>query len=310
MWIGIEKAICCQIFGACIALCISTTYANEGSKYTSEYAWRNVKEVSQRLVPVWNNQIKSAVKFTNKQGYNIDELGLEVSQNCNWEPSYDPAKEPPRVEYGLPLLLLSQHLQQAYLLYLFDETLLLDPQDVDDYAQKVLAPILRFEQKQCSDTIEGDKTRITSNIPTILAGKFSEAKYKKKLQVLESRPEVVLNSDFIAGFPIFFALLHEAGHFALHTNKTAQSLNTELEADTFAVEIFKKNEVSPTLGIGHIVLFYFNKNQSSDLGCRITRIAHADNVGFETFQHRLGHYARGQYQRLRSHYRTKYANAC
>ena len=297
-----------------IALSLPITAAlgqSDGTrKFTREYALQSAKGIARRMVPVWNNQIKEAVRHTRLQGFDIDRLDLRVSETCNWEPHYDANKSPPGVEYGLPLLLMSQYLQQAYLLYFFDRDAKLEPADIDNYAKNVLVPILQEEQERCLNSIAGDDSRLGRNIPSILAGKISVAGYRRKLQALQRQPEARLNADFIAGFPIFFALLHEAGHYVFHTKNTEQSLETEIEADAFAVRTFVANKVSPTLGIGHLVLSHFNRDTKQDLGCRIAIIAASDRVGLETFNHPPGRYAQAQFSRLKAHYRSNYGGPC
>ena len=295
-----------------LLLLVNGAFANspEQRNIRTEKLWAEIEQISLRLSDVWEKEIKAAVRYVDTQSRKIDDLSLTISVTCDWQPHLELNQNTPRVVYGQPLILVSQYLQQAILLYLFDDKLSLQPAQIDDYVQNVLAPIIRRERKKCTRGLLGNKSKMESAVPSILHGKLDPSAYAQKLSSLGKRNIVRINADLVAALPIFYALLHEAGHHVLGHQEKDKNSNFESEADRFASRVFSGNRLSSTLGIGHLQLFYFGQNRDTQLACRIAKIAKHDQVGKETFLKPPGHFALSQFAKLRDFYVTSYGSNC
>jgi len=302
----------CIITPLILLLLVNSAFAKSSDQRTirTEKLWAEIEQISLRLSDVWNKEIKAAIRFVYIRSNNVDDLDLTISRTCDWQPHLEFNQGAPRVVYGQPLILVSQYLQQAILLYLFDDKLSLQPAQIDEYVQNVLAPIVRHERKKCTRGLLGNKSRMESAVPSILHGKLDPSAYTQKLNNLRERDIVRVNADLVAGLPIFYALLHEAGHYALNHESKEWNSNFESEADKFASRVFAGNSLSVILGIGHLQLFYFGQYRDLQLRCRIAKIAINDRVGKETFLMPPSHFTLSQFNKLRDFYVNSYGLNC
>lgn len=290
---------------------LQTLNAQE-TQFSNPQLQQFLMQLSTRLNSVWEKEIKDGINEVPAYKGSADNLRLHVTDTCNWSPHYDGDVDPPTINYGKPLLLVSLYLQQAYLIYLLDENSSIVPSKISSYIESTLAPILDVEKSRCARSSQGNAVPFSTNVPSILSGEMTPSQYQRYLAELQQLPNAKIIADFIAAETIFFVLTHEAGHHYARISGLATSKNTEEMADEFASIVFAKNKLSTTLAMGQLELFYFDASLLSgkNIRCRIATVVKNDSQINDTFSVRVSSGVVNRIRQLKSFYIKEYGNDC
>lgn len=298
------------VFLMSILMC--TNAFSQTTTFSNEQVNQFINTMAGRLSPVWEENLKPGINLVPGYAGSAKELRLEITDTCNWSPSYNPDDSHPTISIGKPLLLVSQYLQQAYLIYFLDADQKVMPTDIERYINNSLIPILDNEKSRCNRAKRGETVPFGSNIPSILHGRLTVQAYETYLSKLLQLPHAQTIADFIAANPIFYILLHEAGHHYEFQNGSSREENTEFKADQFANNVFDENEISSTIAMGQLQLFYFEATSGSakKIRCRISEIVRADRQIENNFEKSVPIKVVDRMYGLRSFYIEEYGKQC
>ena len=264
----------------------------------------------ERLPAIWKSNIRDAIDQVPAYSGSADDLELVYSDGCRLAAEYDRTTSPRSVRLDrqdiLGVVILAQ---QAMLFYLLDVGMIDKPSDLDDYVTGRLVPFVEARAEAC----------IADDLSELSVGEFERRYYfvgrgYDPSQVVEffrsanAKPKAELLGDQVGGLPVFFALIHEAGHHYHHKDGPTGSVEDEFLADDFAIDVFDANRTAATMGIPFLQLFATGRRKS-EVECRIARIAQSDkNIAIEMQEFPRAYTRR--LQALRDFYVEQYEKAC
>ncbi|MGF1477858.1 MAG: hypothetical protein ACFB6S_20120 [Geminicoccaceae bacterium] len=304
-------------------LAIGTLVLLAGSREQPVTVQDWIDQTNKRLQDVWQRNVRPSIDLVPEFRGKAEDLELAEPRrrdqrvNCPVSPRLRLGRTPPVIEYSREILFYSFYLEQATLFYLLDLAEVDRPDVFNSYVTDVMFGQSREAIRRCVTSRPTERQPYPDQFPSIAGHNGLEV--SEYQQVLARAAERIDVADYVAAFPIFFVLLHEAGHYLLgHTR--SPNLETELEADRAAVRIFHANRVPATLGIGHFIIFSHADPEapdrggiSSDFACRIEAVALADTkIGFEPsdLMPELGDQVIRRVERLRDHYIRTYGEIC
>lgn len=268
--------------------------------------------VADRLADVWIMDIRPTANAA--QGYEgkVGDLKLIFSHECRIVPQYDPDSQPPSIlidRENFPALV--SYVQQVVLFYVLGLPEVQSPEQVDAYVQEILRPFVHSRDEACEKTIP-ERTELREIIPLsfFTTKNYNGRSYLDVVTDAQNRPMAMRLSEYVAAYPTFFYILHEAGHHVRHRQGTTDRVLRERQADEYAVQVFREGGASPTLGIPFLQFLAFGSSEQ-DIQCRMFRVARSDNDSEidVTMKDFLRDY-RKRVRELRDFYISKYAASC
>ncbi|MEM7439308.1 MAG: hypothetical protein AAF393_06895 [Pseudomonadota bacterium] len=268
--------------------------------------------VADRFQSVWRQEMRTAINAVPAYRGKADNLRLNITDTCDWTPNYSQDGDAPEVSLGKPLILLNQYLQQAYLFYFLDTPGAVTPQDITAYVRTQLVPILAREKDRCVRGREGTKSVFGSDIPSIYSGRMSIEAYRAKLAKLAGMPSARKVEDFVAGAPMMFVVLHETGHHMDAVGVPLPGADEEARADAFAIDLFARNKMSPTIAMSFFELGYQEAfaRDAKRLACRMLKMVQSDAQMADAFAGPVSRDVMDRLEALNAYYRQEFAAVC
>lgn len=268
--------------------------------------------VADRLADVWIMDVRPTANAA--QGYEgkVGDLELIFSHECRIVPQYDPDSRPPSIlidRENFPALV--SYVQQVVLFYILGLPEVRSPEQVDAYVQEILRPFVRSRNELCEKTIP-ERTKLKEIIPLsfFTSENYNGRNYSEVVADAQSRPMAMRLSEYVAAYPTFFYILHEAGHHVRHRQGTSDRALRERQADEYAVQVFREGGASPTLGIPFLQFLALGSTEQ-EIQCRIFRVARADtDTAIDLTMNRFPLDYRERIRLLRDFYTDQYATSC
>lgn len=225
------------------------------------------------LQTIWREDVVAGILSTKPDVQRISNLPLTFVSDCDYSPRLIDTDDDGALEVvvNARLTIPQMMVSQAVLWYLVAPDTLADAQAHLTYLDQVLLPTVRQDQRVCDP--DGTAFRYNQvSIPSFFHG----APQQHPLFLGSDSPTTRRIGDFVGGLPLFFAMIHEAGHAALHVDPPLPSFKVrETQADLFAAEVFTGNRVPVTLGLAYVLLAYDMNigGARASVACRIVDLA-------------------------------------
>lgn len=229
------------------------------------------------LQDVWKDSVLSGVLLAYPEFRTVRELDLVYVSDCDFSPRLEDANRDGRLDvaFNTRLLIPQIYASQAVLWYLIAPEGMVPPEAHLAYINDHLLPSVREDSRACSQDNATGRYSITP-----IASVFATDVEAHQIFLGLDSPQTRRIGDFVGGLPTFAALIHEAGHAALHLDgpHPASALSRELEADRFVAGVFAASDVPSALGLAYLLLAYdLNRGGSSpEIACRIVALATRD----------------------------------
>lgn len=263
------------------------------------------------LVTVWEDEIKSGIQLAYPKVVVLKNVPLEHDETCNWRPEQRQRAGKPYLRYSKTLIYYSMALQQAQVFYLLGIDPVDQPAAIFSYFDQSLLPVMRDDVSKCRRSGPNLRGYPYYAVPTILNGKVSQSKYADIVGRLRRSPVADKLQAYVGSFPMFFAILHEAGHVVLHSSSELDLPIHEPEADEFARRVSEANELPVVLGLGHFQLFYGNNRNrhNASMACRLVTLAENGPTP-RSFEVEFGSDVWRRAELLREAYISHYSKRC
>lgn len=263
------------------------------------------------LATVWEEDIKPFAEIAFPEIDSLKKVPLVHDESCNWRPEVREAGNNLQIRYGKTLIYFSLALQQAQFFYLMGIEPIDSPEVIFDYFDHHLLPVMRDDASKCRRSGPNKRGYPRNAVPSILNGRISEAQYVDLIEQLRRSPKADALQAYVGVFPMFFAVLHEAGHITLHAHQNKHLPEHEPEADDFARRVSIAGEIPVVLGLGHFQLFYGNNRRQHDamIGCRLSTLAR-NSVTPRSFATEFGRDIWQRAEKLRDAYVLHYGALC
>ncbi|MCV6598405.1 MAG: hypothetical protein OIF40_15130 [Mangrovicoccus sp.] len=222
---------------------------------------------------VWKDDIVSGILLAHPKFGAVRELELVYVSDCDFSPRLEDVDEDGHLEvvFNTRLLIPQITASQAILWYLIAPDGMVPPEAHLAYINNSLLPSVREDARACS---QENVTGRYSMVP--IATVFDADREAYPVFLSMDSPQVRRIGDYVGALPSFSALIHEAGHAALHLTgpQPTSALARELEADSFAADVFAANGVPSALGLAYLLLSYdLNRGGASpQIACRIVAL--------------------------------------
>ena len=301
------------LMGALLTISFPTAIAAQPASASAELD-AMIDAIHERLVSVWENEVKAAIDLVPEYRGRARGVGLvepprtAARRNCPEVPRL--RANPSRIEYTREIILYHLMIEQANLLYFTG--VIDDPAELDRYLTEVLLDEGFKARALCRDNLLDPKP-YPDRFPTIASHLgWTETRYTSVISDLRRRYRLL--ADYSSAFPIFFVLLHEFGHIQNGDGPGSFNLEKEMAADRVAIRVMHANKVPSTFGAGHLLFFSDEAGRvSRESACRIEALAKADNRPGRTpdvYLPELGRAALRRLGELRDHYIRRYGAIC
>lgn len=267
--------------------------------------------IADGLAIVWEDDIKASVQLAYPGVTVLSDVPLIHDESCNWRPELRNENGQPQIRYGKTLIYYSMALQQAQVFYLLGIKPVDDPEAVFEYFDDTLLPVMRNDASKCRRSGPNTRGYPYFAVPTILHGKINKTQYAEIIAQLRQNSVADKLQAYVGGFPMFFAVLHEAGHVVLHAEIEENLPHHEPEADTFAQRVSMANDLPTVLGLGHFQLFYGNNRDrhNTAIACRLVSLAETGPTP-RSFAQEFGTDVWQRSENLRKAYIAHYRKSC
>ena len=259
---------------------------------------------------VWSRDITRGILLSYPRFRSVKELELTFVSDCDFSPRLEDIDNDGRDEivFNTRLLIPQMMVSQAILWYVIAPDQQATPSEHLIYLNEVLLPAVRQDSRLCSRS--GAVGRFNAvDIPSFFYTHADD--YRVFLQLNSPRTQLI--GDYVGALPSFFAMIHEAGHAALHINNVDSfGLKKEIEADNFAAVVFDANKVQLTLGLAYLLLAYDldRGGTSSDIACRIVELADRRNQRDGDMSSEIDLQTAERIEALRKEYVSFYSRLC
>lgn len=269
-------------------------------------AWLDCTMVE--LLDVWNENVIPGILLAHPGIEALHELELIYVSDCDFSPRLEDANGDGQMDvvFNTRLMIPQMAASQAILWYLVAPEGTVSPEAHLAYINSHLLPSVREDARVCS---QENRTGRYSMVP--IANVFAITPEDHPIFLGLDTAQVRKIGNYVGILPSFAALIHEAGHSALHQDgPTSVSIQArELEADGFAADVFSANDLPMTLGLAHLLLAYDLDRGGSNpqIACRILALATRYEV---PASRELGTETLGRIIALRQAYAAYYGPLC
>lgn len=259
------------------------------------------------LREAWTEDILPAVQAAHPDAMELSGLRLMYVSDADFSPRLEDLDADGQLEvvFNTRLLIPQLAVSQAILWYLVAPDSMANPEDHLNYLHYELLPAVREDARRRSrDNAVGRFSVV--GIPSMFHRRPDEHRTLLSLDT----PHTRAIGDYVGALPTFFALIHEAGHAALHLDGVPRTVrDREREADAFAADVLAASDVPTTLGLAYLLLAYDldRGGSSKEIACRVSELATRQDRG-AVFE--LGPRAARRLEALRKQYLKHYSKLC
>jgi hypothetical protein len=280
----------------CVILAAPATAQRPQFRSTDPALQRMLERLEQRIAGFFDKELRGAallIATDPRQRTMVSRVELTIDPSaCEFSPyapPYDPrGDKPPRVVMGRIFVLANLYIGQAIFSELMQGFQPGAVGRIERYVGDVINPARGAVAVRC------DNPRSSGPVGDLFPAYgawigLTPARYAEAIREWGADPAAVALGDQLA-MALAFVLMHEVGHQALGHTVPGRfpGDNDEIDADTFAIAIARKDKMSPSTAIGAFLAFTQADTKASiqhgsSIHCRVKHLLERDDVIAEHF---------------------------